>query len=345
MDTKQSKKIAYSVLDLASVREGHTPADSFADSLNLAKQAEKLGYTRYWFAEHHNMISVASSATAVLIGHIAGGTSTIRVGSGGIMLPNHAPLIVAEQFGTLESLYPGRIDLGLGRAPGSDQVTALAIRGANFNVPHNFPKDIQKLQSLFSADNWDSKVRAIPGEGLDIPIWILGSSTDSARVAAAMGLPYAFASHFAPTYFMEAIELYRNNFQPSEYLDKPYVMACVNVVAADTVAEAEKLATSVKQLFLGIVTGKRKRMQPPVDDMNNIWNIYEEEAVNQMLVYLFNGDKAKIKAEIQNFAEQTQVDEIMVTSHIYDPQARIHSYELFSEVLKELSPSALAAQH
>jgi luciferase family oxidoreductase group 1 len=341
MDTNQSKKIAYSVLDLASVKEGETPANSFANSLALAKQVEKLGYTRYWFAEHHNMVNVASSATAVLIGHIAGGTSTIRVGSGGIMLPNHAPLIVAEQFGTLASLYPGRIDLGLGRAPGTDQVTAMAIRGANFNAPHNFPKDIQKLQSFFSDDNWDSKVRAIPGEGLDIPIWILGSSTDSARVAAAMGLPYAFASHFAPAYFMDAIRIYRDTFQPSEYLDKPYVMACVNVVAADTSAEAERLATSVQQFFLGVVTGRRKLLQPPVDRMDNIWNIYEQEAVNQMLAYLFTGDREKIKKDIQAFVDQTQVDEIMVTTHIYDQAARIRSYEVFSEALKEIGASAL----
>jgi luciferase family oxidoreductase group 1 len=340
MDTKQQKKILYSVLDLASVKEGHTPADSFADSLQLAKQAEKLGYTRYWFAEHHNMINVASSATAVLIGHIAGGTSTIRVGSGGIMMPNHSPLIIAEQFGTLASLYPNRIDLGLGRAPGTDQVTAMAIRGANFNAPHNFPKDIKKLQALFSDDNWDSKVRAIPGEGLNVPIWILGSSTDSAHVAAAMGLPYAFASHFAPTYFNEAINIYRENFQPSEYLNEPYVLACINVVAADTVDEAERLATSVQQLFLGIVTGRRKLLQPPLEKMDNVWNIYEHEAVGQMLKYLFVGDKDKLKTEMQSFVEKTQVDEVMVTSHIYDQQARIHSYKIFADVLKDLEISA-----
>lgn len=336
MDIKQSKKISYSILDLASVKEGHTPADSFAASLELAQHAEKLGYTRYWFAEHHNMINVASSATAILIGHIAGGTSTIRVGSGGIMLPNHAPLIIAEQFGTLASLYPGRIDLGLGRAPGTDQVTSQAIRGANFNMPHNFPKDIQKLQNFFSDDNWDSKVRAIPGEGLDIPIWILGSSTESARVAAAMGLPYAFASHFAPTHFTEAITIYRENFQPSEYLEEPYVMACINVVAADTETEAERLATSVQQFFLGVITGNRKLLQSPVDHMNNVWNISERYAVSQMLAYLFIGDKEKIKKGMQAFLQQTQVNEVMVTSHIYDQAARIRSYEIFSEALKEI---------
>lgn len=338
MDIKRSNKTLYSVLDLATVIEGQTPADSFANSLQLAKHVEKLGYTRYWFAEHHNMINVASSATAVLIGYIAGGTSTIRVGSGGIMLPNHSPLIVAEQFGTLESLYPGRIDLGLGRAPGTDQVTSMAIRGANFNAPHNFPKDVKKLQSLFSDDNWDSKVRAVPGEGLDIPIWILGSSTDSAHLAAAMGLPYAFASHFAPTYFREAISLYRENFQPSEYLDEPYVMACVNVVAGDTAAEAARLATSVQQFFMGVVTGRRKLLPPPVESMDNLWNIYEKEAVNQMLAYSFIGDQETIKAQMQDFLQQTQVNEVMATSHIYDQQARMRSYEIFAQVLEAIEP-------
>ncbi|MDQ6481319.1 LLM class flavin-dependent oxidoreductase [Dyadobacter sp. LHD-138] len=341
MQTKESKPVAYSVLDLATVIEGKTPADTFKTSLELARAAEKLGYTRYWLAEHHNMISVASSATSVLIGYIAGGTSSIRVGSGGIMLPNHAPLIVAEQFGTLASLYPGRIDLGLGRAPGTDQVTARAIRGENFNAVHNFPNDIQALQTFFSKDNHTSKVRANPGEGLDIPIWVLGSSTDSARVAAAMGLPYAFASHFAPAYFLEAIALYRKNFRPSVYLDKPYVMACVNVVAADTDVEADWLSTSILQFFLGVVSGKRKLLQPPVEDMNDIWGIQEEHAVSQMLAYSFIGGPEKLKQRIKKFFEQTQVDEIMATSHIFDHQARIKSYQLFSQVVNEINTLAV----
>jgi luciferase family oxidoreductase group 1 len=336
MHTEKSSNILYSVLDLATVVEGKTPADSFHNSLELARQAEQLGFTRYWFAEHHNMAGVASSATSVLIGYIAGGTSTIRVGSGGIMLPNHAPLIIAEQFGTLASLYPGRIDLGLGRAPGTDQLTAMAIRGQNFGAEHNFPQDIQKLQQFFSAENSVSNVRAIPGEGLNIPIWVLGSSTDSARVAATMGLPYAFASHFAPAYFLEAISLYRRNFQPSAQLKTPYVMACVNVMAADTDAQANKLATSVKQLFLGIVTGKRKKLQPPVDNMNEIWNEAAEAAVMQMLAYSFIGSAEKIKNQLQQFAEQTQVNEIMATSHIYDHQAKLHSYKLFSEAMQQI---------
>jgi luciferase family oxidoreductase group 1 len=331
MTTKDTKK--YSVLDLASVTQGHTPADSFKNSLDLAKKAEEFGYTRYWFAEHHNMANVASSATAILIGHIAGGTKTMRVGSGGIMLPNHAPLIVAEQFGTLASIYPGRIDLGLGRAPGTDQLTAHAIRGENFKAVHNFPRDIQKLQQFFSAENSHSNLRAIPGEGLDIPIWILGSSTDSAMVAAALGLPYAFASHFAPTYFLDAIRLYRENFKPSAALSQPYVISCVNVVAADTDAEAERLATSVKQFFMGVVTGRRQPLPPPVDNMEDVWNMHEEAAVMQMLAYSFIGGAAKIKKEMESFLAKTGVDEVMATSHIYDHQARIRSYEIFAEVM------------
>ncbi|QJD98204.1 LLM class flavin-dependent oxidoreductase [Mucilaginibacter robiniae] len=334
MSSIPSHHTAYSILDLAAVVEGETPANSFHHSLELAKQAEQLGYNRYWFAEHHNMENVASSATAVLIGYIAGGTTSIRVGSGGIMLPNHAPLIVAEQFGTLASLYPGRIDLGLGRAPGSDQLTAMAIRGENMQAAYQFPQDVQRLQNFFSAENSTAKVRAIPGEGLDIPIWILGSSTDSARLAATMGLPYAFASHFAPAQFLTAINIYRKNFQPSAHLQQPYVLACVNVVAADTDNEAEYLATSLKQFFMGVVTGKRKLLQPPVESMESIWNIYEEEAVMQMLGYSFIGGPEKLKIDLQAFINQTQVDEIMATSHIYNHQARLHSYQLFAEALR-----------
>ncbi len=231
---KQLKNIPFSVLDLATVIEGKTPADTFKNSLDLAQHAENWGYTRYWLAEHHNMISVASSATSVVIGYIAGGTKKIRVGSGGIMLPNHSPLVIAEQFGTLASLYPHRIDMGLGRAPGTDQLTAMAIRGERFNAANDFPQDVLRLQAYLSSDNSTSSVRAIPGEGLDIPIWILGSSTDSARLAAALGLPYAFASHFAPAQFLSAINIYRQNFKPSAHLKAPYVLACVNVVAAHT---------------------------------------------------------------------------------------------------------------
>lgn len=332
----QENKVAYSVLDLATVIEGKTAADSFRNSLDIARLAEQSGYTRFWLAEHHNMASVASSATSVLIGFIAGGTKTIRVGSGGIMLPNHAPLIVAEQFGTLASLYPNRIDLGLGRAPGTDQLTAMAIRGENFRAEHNFPADIRRLQQFFSADNYSSSIRAIPGEGLDIPIWILGSSTDSARVAAAMGLPYAFASHFAPAYFTEAIRLYKEYFQPSDMLKQPYVMACVNIVAADSDEEATRLSTSLQQLLLGVFTNKRRLLQPPVKDMSNIWNEAEAAAVRQMLTYSFVGGAEKIKNNLQSFIDHTQINEVMATSHIFDHTARLHSYNLFAEVMKSI---------
>ncbi|ASU34119.1 luciferase family oxidoreductase, group 1 [Mucilaginibacter xinganensis] len=333
MGLNSLKEISYSVLDLATVVEGQSIADTYHNSLENARQAEQLGYTRYWFAEHHNMISVASSATSLLIGYIAGNTTSIRAGSGGIMLPNHSPLVVAEQFGTLATLYPGRIDLGLGRAPGTDQATAMAIRGENMNASFYFPQDVDALQKYFSDNNANAAVRAIPGEGLDIPIWILGSSTDSAKLAAAKGLPYAFASHFAPTYFREAIEIYRNNFKPSAQLKEPYVMACVNVVAADTDEEADRLATSVKQMFMGIVTGKRRLLQPPAESMEGIWNVFEEEAVMQMLAYSFIGSKQKIKAMLTDFVNETGIDEIMATSHIYDHQAKLKSFRLFAEVL------------
>lgn len=334
MQAADLKNIPFSVLDLATVAQGQTPADVFKNSVALAQQAENLGYTRYWFAEHHNMISVASSATVVLIGHIAGATSKIRVGSGGIMLPNHSPLIVAEQFGTLASLYPNRIDLGLGRAPGTDQVTARAIRGANFETIHSFPRDVKMLQQLFSSDNSNNEVRAIPGEGLDIPIWILGSSLDSAKLAAEMGLPYAFASHFAPAYFQNAIKLYREQFKPSQNLNKPYVLACVNVVAADTDEDADYLATSVQQFFMGVVTGKRNLLPPPVENMHNIWNIYEEAAVKEMLRYSFIGGPETIKNDLSTFITAYEVNEVMATSHIFSHKAKMRSYEIFAKVFK-----------
>lgn len=328
MTGKRFSDIPLSVLDLAPITEGNTAETTFRNSLALARSVEALGYNRYWLAEHHNMDSVASSATAVLIGYIAGGTSHIRVGSGGIMLPNHAPLVVAEQFGTLASLYPGRIDLGLGRAPGTDQLTAMALRRNRMETAQDFPDDIIALQTYFSADNRMSKVRAIPGEGLDIPIWVLGSSTDSARLAALFGLPYAFASHFAPTHFLHAIDIYRKNFRPSQYLAEPYVMACVNVIAADTNDEAHYLATSFYQLATGIITGRRRPLPPPVKSMNEHWSEYEEAAVKQMMHYAFIGDAAHIRSSLESFQQQTQLDELMITSHIYDPAARIHSYEL-----------------
>ena len=332
----QLSNTPYSVLDLATVIEGKTAADTFKNSLDLAQHVEGWGFNRYWLAEHHNMIAVASSATSVVIGHIAGGTKTIRVGSGGIMLPNHSPLVIAEQFGTLESLFPGRIDLGLGRAPGTDQLTAMAIRGERFNAANDFPKDVLKLKQYFSAENATSSVRAIPGEGLDIPIWILGSSTDSAFLAAAMGLPYAFASHFAPTHFLNAIDIYRKNFKPSAQLAEPYVISCVNVVAADTDEEANKLATSLFQLFKGIVTGKRMLLQAPVDNMEDVWDAFEEAQASQMLTCTFIGSKETIQTDLQSFLDQTQVNEVMVSSHIYDHAAKLKSYQIVSEAFKGL---------
>lgn len=331
MTGKRLQDIPLSVLDLAPITQGNTAAISFKNSLSLAQHVEALGYHRYWLAEHHNMDSVASSATAVLIGYIAGGTKTMRVGSGGIMLPNHSPLVVAEQFGTLASLYPGRIDLGLGRAPGTDQLTAMALRRSRMETAEDFPNDVMALQQYFSADNKTAKVRAIPGEGLDIPIWILGSSTDSARLAALLGLPYAFASHFAPAQFLTAVDIYRNSFRPSQYLDKPYVMACVNVIAADTTAEAQYLSTSFLQLATGIITGKRKPLPPPVPSMEGLWSDHEQAAVYQMMHYAFIGDGQKVRDGLTQLQSHVQLDEIMVTSHIYDPAARIHSYEVLKE--------------
>ena len=320
------------MLDLVPITEGNTIETVLKNSLRLAQHAEQLGYNRYWLAEHHNTESVASSATAVLIGYMAGGTRTIRVGSGGVMLPNHAPLVVAEQFGTLASLYPGRIDLGLGRAPGTDQLTARALRRSMFDTSvHSFPDDVVALQTYFSADNKNAPVRAIPGEGLDIPIWILGSSTDSARLAARLGLPYAFASHFAPTYLAAALEIYRRDFEPSQYLDQPYAMACVHVIAAETTSEAESLATSYYRLIVDMLSGKRKPLQPPVASMDGLWTAEQEAAVRQMGRYSFVGDRKKTASDLAGFQQAFQLDELMITCHVYDPWARIRSYELLME--------------
>lgn len=324
--------LPFSVLDLATITKGHTARDAFHNSLDLARKVEFLGFQRFWLAEHHNMESIASSATSVLIGYIAGGTSTIRVGSGGIMLPNHAPLVIAEQFGTLASLYPGRIDLGLGRAPGTDQVTARALRRERVETVQDFPNDIQELQQYFSVENKRGRVRAIPGEGLDIPIWILGSSLFSAELAARMGLPYAFASHFAPTQFTAALELYRKNFQPSEHLQEPYLMACVNVMAADTDEEAKRLATSFYQFALGIIRGTRNPLQPPVETMDNLWTPYEAAAVQQMMAYSFIGGADTLQNDIQRFLDESRVDEVMVVSHIYEHEARVKSYEIVADL-------------
>ena len=334
MASKSLSQVKISFLDLAIVRDGGNPSDTFKNSLDLAQKAEKWGYERFWLAEHHNMQGVASSATVVLIGHIASGTSTIRVGSGGIMLPNHAPLVVAEQFGTLATLFPNRIDLGLGRAPGTDQFTAAALK-RDEHAAMEFPANVEELQLYFSEGNKNGRVRAIPGEGLDIPIWILGSSTDSAYLAASLGLPYAFASHFAPAQLYKALTIYRNNFKPSDKLKKPYVIACVNVIAGDTDYEAQKLATSFKRLFWGIITGKREQLKPPVKPEDDFRDAMEEAALQQMTQYTFIGGPEKIKDDLNRFIEFAQIDELMVSSAIYEHEARLRSFEILSKLHKE----------
>ena len=334
MSTNPPASIKYSVLDLAAVADGHTPADTFRNSLDLARHVEKLGYTRYWVSEHHNMAGVASSSPQILIGYLAGGTSTIRVGSGGIMLPNHAPLIVAEQMGTLATLYPGRIDLGLGRAPGTDPVASRAIRGAAAFTAPDFPGDIRQLQTYFSSSNRSGQVRAIPGEGVDVPMYILGSSTESAYLAGKLGLPYAFASHFAPTQFMAAVERYRANFEPSDVLQEPYIIACVNVIGAETDAEAEFQATTLKQMMLGVVSGRRKLMQPPVENMDKLWSPGERQQVEHMLSLSFVGGRERLESLIQQFIDQTGVNELMASSHLYDHAARLRSYEVFAAAME-----------
>lgn len=333
---KTLSTIPVSVLDLATIVEGETPTHAFKRSLLLAQEAERLGYTRYWFAEHHNMESVASAATAVLIGYVAGGTKTIRVGAGGIMLPNHAPLIIAEQFGTLESLYSGRIDLGLGRAPGTDGLTAMALRRNLQAGADSFPNDVIELINYLGPRDEAARVRAIPGEGTEVPVWLLGSSTYSAQLAAHLGLPFAFAAHFAPTYLEEALLLYKQNFQPSQYLQEPYAMACVNVIAAGTDSEAAHLATSFYQVFLGLIRNKRRPLQPPIEEALMDWTEAEKLALQQMMKYSFIGSAGKVQNELGAFVAKTGVDEIMVAAHIYDFEAKKKSYGLVAEMFKRV---------
>lgn len=332
-----SERIPYSVLELASVAAGSTPTEVFKNSLHLAQHVEGFGYNRFWLAEHHNMISIASSATSVLIGYIAAGTKRIRVGSGGIMLPNHSPLIVAEQFGTLGSLYPDRIDLGLGRAPGTDQATAYAIRAYRMAAVHQFPQEVEQIKQYFSVTNATSKVRATVAEGVNVPIYILGSSTDSAHLAAEKGLPYAFASHFAPAQLFEALSIYYNTFQPSQVLEKPYSIACLNVIVADTDYEAEKISTSLVRLMLGVLTNKMDYMRPPEEPSREIRELIQDPAFQRMFKYAFIGNKETVKRKTQDFLKQTGVNELMVVSHIYDHQARVKSYKLFSEIMNEIN--------
>lgn len=330
------KRFELSVLDLAPVKQNKTIHDSFHESLTLAKHTEKLGYKRFWLAEHHNMPSIASSATSVLICFIANGTEKIRVGSGGVMLPNHSSLVIAEQFGTLESLFPGRIDLGVGRAPGTDGLTAKALGRNPMIINEQFPRQIQELQQYFSVENSTSLVRAIPGEGCDIPIYILGSSTDSAWLAAEMGLPYAFAGHFAPDMMVHAFQIYRENYKPSEKFPEPYIIACVNGIAAETDEEAKKLSTTLYQAFLNIIRNDRKPYSPPVEDIDEIWNPMEKAHVLKMLHYSFIGSEETIQSKLTSFQEAFQVDELMITSHIYDEQARLQSYEIIKKAVERL---------
>lgn len=328
---KTLKDLPHSVLDLAPILSEQTSRDALHNSLKLAQTAEASGYKRYWVAEHHNMPGIASSATSVLIGYLAGGTTSIRVGSGGIMLPNHAPLVVAEQFGTLESLYPGRIDLGLGRAPGTDQLTSMALRRDLRGSVNDFPNNVQELMSYFEPYSEEKRVRAIPGEGQEVPIWLLGSSTYSAQLAGMMGLPFAFASHFAPQQLEEALSVYRSHFTPSDRLNEPYALACINVVAAETDEEAQFLASSLYQSFLGIIRGTRRTLMPPVENMDEHWNAVEKAHVLQQLRYTFIGGPETVHEKLEEFVKDTQVNEIMIAANIYDQEARANSYKIVAE--------------
>jgi len=323
--------IPFSVLDLAPIVEDGNAAQSFRNTLDLAQHAETADYRRYWLAEHHNMPGIASAATAVVMSYVAAGTSTIRVGAGGIMLPNHAPLVIAEQFGTLESLFPGRIDLGLGRAPGTDQITSRALRRDLNTDVDQFPNDVLELMAYFQDSIPGQKVRAVPGAGLDIPIWILGSSLFGAQLAAELGLPFAFASHFAPAQMMEAIAVYRQRFRPSAKLKTAYVMLGFNVFAADTDDEAQLLSTSMKQAFVNLRSGRPSRLKPPVRDYEKSLTDREGAILDQVLSCAAIGSLETVRRELKSFIAKTGADELMITSQIFDHAARVHSYELAAE--------------
>ena len=322
---------ALSVLDLSPITEGGGPAQSMRNSLDLARRAEALGYRRYWVAEHHNMLGIASAATAVVIAHIAGGTSTIRVGAGGIMLPNHAPLVIAEQFGTLDALYPGRIDLGLGRAPGTDQRTAFALRRTLHGDPDDFPRDVVELQGYFREPRPDDPIRAIPGSGQNVPIWILGSSLYGAQLAAMLGLPYAFASHFAPAALMPALDTYRESFRPSEQLSRPWAMAGFNVFAADTDEEGHRLRTSARQWTLALRRGRPRRLPPPDDGFEARLSSRERAMLDEQGACSAVGSPATVLGQMERFVERTGVDELMIASQIFDHDARVRSFEIAME--------------
>ncbi|KAA0676772.1 LLM class flavin-dependent oxidoreductase [Roseomonas genomospecies 6] len=328
-----------SVLDLAPVPQGSTPGDALRNTLDLARHAERLGYRRYWLAEHHNMTGIASAATSVVIGHVAAGTSTIRVGAGGIMLPNHSPLVIAEQFGTLEALFPGRIDLGLGRAPGTDQMTLRALR-RDPSVAEQFPQDVLELQALLGPVQPGQRVQAVPGAGSNVPLWILGSSLFGAQLAAAFGLPYAFASHFAPDALMRALRVYRDNFTPSAQLDRPHAMVGVNVFAAETDAEARRLFSSAQQSFTHLIRGTRGQLPPPIDDIESYWAPHEKAQAMNMLSCSFVGSAETVRRGLESFLAETGADEIMVASAIYDHAARVRSYEILAEVHRSLGAAA-----
>lgn len=324
--------LALSILDLAFVPEGATPRDALHHSLDLARLAERLGYRRFWLAEHHNIVGIASAATAVAIGYVAGGTSTIRVGSGGIMLPNHSPLVVAEQFGTLATLYPGRIDLGLGRAPGTDQETVRALRRDPMSAD-TFPQDVLELQALLGPLQPGQTVQAVPGTGTNVPLWILGSSLFGAQLAAMLGLPYAFASHFAPAALLPALEVYRDRFEPSAQLDRPYAMIGVNVIAADSDAQARRLFTSAQQSFSNIFRGTRGRLPPPIADIEAYWTPAEKAQASTMLSCSVVGSPETVRQGIRALIERTGADEIIAAAAIYDHPARLRSYEILASAV------------
>jgi luciferase family oxidoreductase group 1 len=329
----------FSVLDLAPVPEGFTPSDALRNTLDLAQHAEGWGYNRYWLAEHHNMIGIASAATSVVIAHVAGGTRTMRIGAGGIMLPNHSPLVIAEQFGTLDALFPGRIDLGVGRAPGTDQRTLRALRRDPTSAD-TFPQDVLELQALLAAVQPDQAIQAVPGAGSNVPIWILGSSLFGAQLAAMLGLPYAFASHFAPGALMQALQVYRERFQPSAQLDRPHAMVGINVIAADTDEEARHLFTSAQQSFANLFRGARGKLQPPIDDIESYWSPHEKAQAMNMLSCSFVGAPKTVQDGLETFIAQTGADEVMVAAAIYDHSKRLRSYEILSDVHKAMKKVA-----
>lgn len=330
------KPVPISVLDLVAISEGQTAKDALTDMVSLAQHVEKLNYKRFWLSEHHNSPTLASSATSILISKVLDNTASIEVGSGGVMLPNHTPLVVAEQFGTLETMYPGRVNLGLGRAPGTDMQTAHALRRTTQETAYAFPQDVVELQNYLKPLEHQGMVHAYPGVGTEVPIFILGSSTSSAQLAARLGLPYVFAAHFAPQQLEQALQIYRTQFQPSEYLAEPYVMVCVNVVAAETTEEAQKLSTSSQMFYLNVVRGTKNLLQPPVDSMDGKWSLYEETVAKNMSRYTFLGDREAITAQLKDFMGDMQIDELMAVSYIYDQEKRKRSFEILKDAMDQI---------